>query len=237
MIAVNELSLEELERLSGEESRKFRAHQTWTQVYSLELFRRAIGEHDEDAWTCLYHQFSPLVASWVHHHPHACWLLRQTESVSFVNTAFARFAHAITPDKLAGFKHLAPLLHYIKHCVASVMADAVRAAQARACEETMEGLALEQELLLDDPAETVVSQISAHELWQVIEAALKSEEERLVMQLICVHDLPPREILRQHPQRFTNLGHIYRVKRNVQERLHRDRRVLAFLNERKGHQR
>ena len=53
-------------------------------------------------------------------------------------------------------------------------------------------------------------------------------DERLVLHSLCVTDLPPRELLKEYPEVFPSVEDVYRVKRNVVERLRRSPLVRTW---------
>jgi len=227
---VDGLSVSELARCCAEETGKFLRQSVSNDRYCLELFRRAIVRHDEDAWACLYQQYAPLVLTWVNQHQSATLLLGQDSSSALVNAAFAKFAQALTPAKMGNFETLAAILKYLKMCVHSVIADEVRARQARQYEETLE--AIEQEPAADDPAEYVIAGMSVQSLWQVIQEELNGEDERLLLYLAYVQGMKPAEICAHQRQLFPTVEDVYRIKRNVLERLRRNRRLQAIFHQR-----
>lgn len=226
---VEQLSVNDLARCCAEETNKFLRQSTSNDRFCLELFRRAIVRHDEDAWTCLYQQYAPLVLTWVNQHQSAASLLGQDGGNPLVNTAFAKFAQALTPAKMGNFDSLAAILKYLKMCVHSVIADEVRSRQARQYEETLDSI--EQEPAADDPAEDVVSGLSAQHLWQVIQEELNGEDERLLIYLAYVQGMKPGEISAHNRHYFPSVEDVYRIKRNVLERLRRNRRLQSLLKQ------
>lgn len=226
------LSINELARCCSEETNKFLKQSVSSDRFCLELFRRAITNHDDDAWTCIYQQYAPLVLTWVNQHQSAAPLLGQDGSGPLVNAAFAKFSQALTPAKMGNFDSLAAVLKYLKMCVHSVIADEVRSRQARQYEETLDSI--EHEPATDDPADDVVSNISAQGLWQVIQEELNGEDERVLIYLAYVHGMKPSEISSQHRRLFPSVEDVYRIKRNVLERLRRNRR-LQTLFKHQGH--
>ncbi len=162
-----QLSINELARSCSEETNKFLKQNASDDRFCLELFRRAIVKRDDDAWACIYQQYAPLVLTWVTQHQSAAPVLGQDGSGPLVNAAFAKFSQALTPVKMGNFDSLAAILKYLKMCVHSVVADEVRSRQSRQYEETLE--TIEHEPASDDPADDVVSNISAQGLWQVIQ--------------------------------------------------------------------
>ncbi len=225
-----QLSINELARCCSEETNKFLKQNASNDRFCLELFRRAIVKRDDDAWGCIYQQYAPLVLTWVTQHQSAAPLLGQDGSGPLVNTAFAKFSQALTPAKMGNFDSLAAILKYLKMCVHSVVADEVRARQARQYEETLESI--EHEPASSDPADDVVSNISAQGLWQVIQEELNGEDERILIYLAYVQGMKPSEISSQHRRHFPTVDDVYRIKRNVLERLRRNRRLqLLFRHE------
>ena len=68
-------------------------------------------------------------------------------------------------------------------------------------------------------------------MWGAIGQELQDEPERVVAFLSFTRDLKPAEIFRRHPALYESVADVYRVKRNVIERLRRSPRVRAFLAE------
>ena len=151
----------------------------------------------------------------------------QDGSAPLVNATFAKFAQALTPAKMEHFDSLAAILKYLKMCVHSVVADEVRSRQSRQYEETLE--LIEQEPASDDPADDVVSNISAQGLWQVIQEELNGEDERMLIYLAYIQGMKPSEISSQHRRFFPTVDDVYRIKRNVLERLRRNRRLQMMF--------
>src|SRR5579864_2763869 len=193
------LSINELARCCSEETNKFLKQSVSNDRFCLELFRRAITKRDDDAWICIYQQYSPLVLTWVNQRQSAAPLLGQDGSGPLVNAVFAKFAQALTPAKMDNFDSLAAILKYLKMCVHSVVADEVRSRQSRQYEETLEQM--EHEPASDDPADDVVANISAQSLWQVIQEELNSEDERVLIYLAYIHGMKPSEISRSEERR------------------------------------
>jgi len=129
------------------------------------------------------------------------------------------------------FDSLTAVLKYLKMCVHSVIADKMRSRQARQYEEALESI--EHEPASDDPADDVVSNISAQGLWQVIQEELNGEDERILIYLAYIHGMKPSEISSQHSRLFPSVEDVYRIKRNVLERLRRNRRLqMLFKHQR-----
>jgi|SRR5436305_1515340 len=221
------LSVTDLAQFCTEETNKFLKQIASNDSFCLELFRRAIVDRDDDAWRSIYQQYAPLVLTWVTQHQSATPILGQEGSAPLVNAAFAKFSQALTPAKMENFVSLAAILKYLKLCVHSVVADEVRARQMRQFEDTLEMIT--QEPASDDPAEDVVSNMAAQDLWQIIEEELHGAEERIVIYQAYVQGMKPSEICAQSRQLFPTVDDVYRIKRNVLERLRRSRRLQMLI--------
>jgi DNA-directed RNA polymerase specialized sigma24 family protein len=196
----------------------------------LALFRRAIAERDDQAWSGLYTLYRAVVDSWIARQAPA---LSQEDREALVNETFAKLYRSIGPERIALFPSVRSLLAYLKRCAWSVTADHRRSQQARSREEPLE-FAGQEESVLDDPAEIVATQLAAHELWQILWREATSREERLILQVVCALGKPPRQLQQAYPALFQSVEDIYRIKRNVLERLRRNHRLLAHLTEKSG---
>lgn len=224
-----QLSIAELAHHCSEETTKFLKQSASNDRYCLELFRRAIVRRDDAAWQHIYQQYAPLVLTWVTQHQSAASFLGQEGGSALVNAAFAKFSQALTPIKIDNFDSLASVLKYLKMCVHSVVADEVRSRQARQYEETLD--AIEHEPSGSDPAEDVIAQLSAQRLWIVIQEELNGEEERVLLYLAYVQGMKPSEICERQRHLFPTVDDVYRIKRNVLERLRRNRRLRRLLQQ------
>jgi hypothetical protein len=222
-----QLSVDELARCCAEETNKFLKQSASNDRYCLELFRRAIIKRDDDAWACVYQQYAPLVLTWITQHQSATSLLGQDGTAPLVNGAFAKFSQALTPAKMQNFGTLAAILKYLKMCVHSVVADEVRSRHARQYEETLE--LVEHEPASDDLADDVISSITAQGLWQIIQEELNGEDERILMYLVYVQGMKPGEVSSQYRHIFPTVDDVYRIKRNILERLRRNKRLQTMF--------
>jgi hypothetical protein len=76
---------------------------------------------------------------------------------------------------------------------------------------------------------SVVGQLAGEQLWETVLRELHDETERVVAYLSFARDLKPAEIFERHPRLYESVGDVYRIKRNVVERLRRSPEVRAFL--------
>src|SRR5437870_3497387 len=98
-IDIQRLGLTPLTQRCAEESDRFFRRQPHDPCYCSEMLRRAIVERDPRAWTGVYHQYRPLVASWVRQHTDVATSGEDLDF--FVNLAFERFWQSLTPERYA----------------------------------------------------------------------------------------------------------------------------------------
>lgn len=229
---IEALTTSELAQHIVVETDRFLRQKTSNEAYGRELFRRALTDGDNAAWGYVYQQFSPLVLSWIGQHRGVISLLTNDDADALIQASFAKFWQSLSkPGKMEHFDSLASLLKYLKMTVHSIVTDAVRAQQARHNEETLDLLDGEGEPRTEKtPEDAVMSAVAAHDLWQTIQAEVSSEDERLLLYLTYVQDMQPREICSAHRRRFPTVDDVYRVKRNVLERLRRSQRIKKMLH-------
>jgi len=144
-----------------------------------------------------------------------------------VNRTFDRFWTAVGPERFGDFPTMAALLRYLKLCAHSVLLDEMRARGAARSEELDDRVT--ESVETPDVADVAIGQLAADDLWAVIVAELQDEGEREVAYCCFVLDLKPREVRERHPQLYATMDDVYRIKRNVLDRLRRNARIRAFL--------
>lgn len=188
----------------------------------MELFRRAICDREDAAWSSIVEQYSGTVLAAIRRHSASHQL--HEDDIYWINRAFQRFWGAIGPERFGQFAELPAILGYLKMCAVSVLLDDLRAsrrAQFAPIHETSPECAVEP-----DHGDLVSGRVDAAALWAAVLEALVSDTERLVAQLSFVGGLSPREIFARHSDRFASVEDVYRVKRNVVDRL-RSKRGLS----------
>lgn len=220
-----QLSLVDLAAACQQETSRFQRGQSSRDEFCRELFYRAICLRDHGAWERIVFQYRGVVLAWIRHHP-ASSSAREGDDY-WLNRTFERFWAAVGPDRFDRFPDLASLLKYLKMCVHSVLLDDVRAQGAAQLES-----------LDDAPARSVeapdfdmqaVGQLAGQELWNTIVAELPDEAERLVVYCSFALDLKPSEIYQRYSGRYATVADVYRIKRNVLERLRRSPRIQQFV--------
>jgi hypothetical protein len=104
--------------------------------------------------------------------------------------------------------------------VRSVAADYLRSQRVRQVEDLAADL--NHEVVLADPAAEVMAQQFVGEIWEVIETSV-NEQERLVLQVICMLGWLPR----LYPALFPTIQDVYNTKRKALERLRHNHQLQA----------
>jgi len=225
-MSVRELSLLELARRCREETLRFLRGDDRDDAFCFEIFQRAVVTRDDSAWEAIVSQYRGIVLAYVTQHTAAA-MLRETDDY-WVNRAFQRFWSAVSPDRFGGFPDLPALLKYLKLCVHSVLMDEVRSRRASAAtplDEIPETLPSRT-----DNERTVVGKLAGEQLWHAIIGELQDKAEERVIYLSFARDMKPADIAERHPELFASVADVYRVKRNVIERLRRSATIRGFLS-------
>jgi hypothetical protein len=219
-VAPAHLSLRQLIRACEDETARYRRRASCDGAYGVELFRRAVCERDDHAWAAAVAVYHSLVRAWVRRHP-ARQHLDEADDY-WVTRAFERFWMAIGPDRFATFATIAALLRYVKLCVHSVLHDAMR--------DRGSGLAAVPESIPDvrQPERDVIHRLHTRALIRVIEGEVRDDAERLIVSLCLMQGSKPRDVFARYPELFASVADVYRVKRNLLDRLRRNPAVQAL---------
>jgi len=224
-MGLGELPIGELARRCREETLRFLRGEPREDAFCFEIFQRAVVKRDDDAWEAIVTQYRGIVLAYVGQHTSAA-LVREPDDY-WVNRAFQRFWSAVGPDRFGSFPDLPALLKYLKLCVHSVLLDEVRSRRAGSVTSLDE---VPETAPADSDAErSAVGNLSGQQLWDAIAEELQNEAEEKVVHLSFARDLKPAEIFQRHPHLFASVDDVYRIKRNVLERLRRNANIRAFL--------
>jgi hypothetical protein len=212
----------ELARRCAVEAGRFARGESHEDRYAIELLERAFAG-DPVAYAAFLGQYRWTVLTWVRRH--RAYGIEEDDSY-WVDCTFERFWRTVHKRGLDRFPTLATIVQYLKLCAHSVLMDNARVRQANRCLVPIDVQATQVPAERMD--ESVLGEMVAHDLWQAIERELKTEPEREVAWLSFVAGLTPRQILRQRADLFQTIDDIYRLKRNVLERLRRCETVQAF---------
>ena len=223
-MSLGELSIADLARRCADETLRFVHREPRDDAYCFELFGRAVVQRDDAAWAAIMAQYRGIILAYVGQHSSAS-LLREPDDY-WVNRAFARFWSAVGPDRFGQFPDLPALLKDLKLCVHSVLMDELRTRRAppASLDEVPEATPS-----TSNDEHALIGRLSSEQLWRAILDELQNEAERVVAHLSFTRGLKPGEIYDRHPRLYADVSDVYRVKRNVIERLRRSPEIRAFL--------
>jgi hypothetical protein len=202
------------------EIQAYRRGDASTDVYGVELLRRATIQGDQEAWTWLQHCLSGVVRGWLHRHPSRETAYRLESEENYVAQAFERFWQATTLTQQVEFRTLAAALQYLHASLNGAILDRLRA------------YSRPREVSLPEPGEPGEPEAEGNtdysEVWEILKALLPNEHEQQVAYLLFQCGLKPREIVRFCPQEFRDIREIYRLRRNIMERMLRNTDQLRW---------
>lgn len=208
---LSELSLQTLSCYGLREMRKYHRGEPSDDRYSLELFRRAVVLQESEAWAALQTLFSEHIHSWFVRHAYRDTALRyEPVEQTYIDDTFRRFWQSVSDQRLM-FSSLAGAIRYLHMCLNCAVMDVLRA-YARPREEPLPDDGSPGELIVEDT-------YHEEELWEVLKGLLCDEREQRIAYLLFHCNLKPREIMRYAPGEFSGETEIYRIKRNIMDRL------------------
>ncbi len=226
---LSKLNISSLAHLCRQATDRYFQHEAYDDSFCLELFRRAITEKDETAWTVIIGQYENLVLSWVQRH-HS-YPITDENAEYFVNRAFDSFWSAFSrnPHKFSKFESLKALLQYLKLCSHSaVQAHVERSMPPRhIIHSEIPTEALAEPI---DSISSVDDSMVAGIVWQYVLAALNTNQERVIAEEFLLYDMKPQRIFDGHNDLFTSVDQVRRVKGNLMTRLRRNRQLMAIVN-------
>ncbi len=210
-----DMSLSALADRCMREINNYRHGESCDDQYCLELFRRAMLERDESVWALLVERFDEYMMGLFRRHVRREAASRLDSPENYVARAFERFWLAAVHNQQLQFTTIAAALCYLRSCLNGAIVDTLRA-YSRAKEMAMPDPGLPDEPAAEDEEE------EGKGLWEVIQEMIPNERERHLAFLLFHCNLKPRDIVRRFPQEFKDAREIYRLRRNIYERLLRD---------------
>lgn len=211
--ALSDLSLATLMEYCIRELQKYRKGEPSDDGYCLEILHRAVVSRDNEAWATLQRLFNDHVRFWLARHAYREAALRHEIEQNYIDDAFRRFWQAVSDQRLT-FTSLAGALRYLRLCLHCAIMDTLRTF-AHSNIESMPDQGHPEEPQVED-------RYHESELWETIRSILPGERERRVAYLHFHCNLKPREIIRYCPGEFRSEEEIYRLKRNIMERILRN---------------
>jgi hypothetical protein len=216
----NALSIPQLAAQCMKEVDNYHRGEPYTDVYGVELLRRATMFGDSEAWTWMQHCFGGLVLGWLRRHPYRETACRLENEENYVAQTFERFWQATALTQKVAFNTLASALRYLHLSLNGAILDSLRA-NVRS-----------REVPLPEPGEPGEPHIedvtSGSEVWEIIQTMLPDKREQRLAYLLFYCGLKAREIVSFLPHEWSDVREIYRMRRSILERLLRNADQLRW---------
>jgi len=212
-------SIDNLIKQCQEQTALYSKGKSYDPTACYEIWRRAIVERDNEAWTALMEQYSGVVRNWLRQRLGGTAWLYYEEGV-LINGVFANMYRFLTPEKFDRYTSLPAIMQYLKMCAGTAAVNLLRDMQAHQLDISLETTIFPQEnaeMTLDsqlsDSAvleDEVLERLGRAEFWQMVWRRLSDPVDRKLIWLRYVHDMSPREIVREYPQDFPEVTEVYR---------------------------
>ena len=209
------MSLSELTSRCMSEIQKYNQREPHNDQCCLEIFRRALLQQDSQAWSVLMERFHSIVLSWVRRHPQSQAVRDIDSEENYVALTFERFWRVTVRNKTLEFNTLAGALVFLRACVNSVIIDTLRSQKEISIPENFERVAPEPD--------------ESNQRWEVIKGFIPNAREQRLAYLLYYCGLKPRQIVQFLPQEFNDVHEIFRLTRNIIDRLRRNKDRLRWL--------
>lgn len=159
-----------------------------------------------------------VVRGWLRRHPSREVAARLDSEETYVALAFERFWQATVQQQIV-FRTLSGALAYLRASLHGAILDTLRTSSRP------------REVSLAEPGEAgepyVEDRTDSNQVWEVLQSMLPNAREQRLAYLLYHCGLLPREIVRFCPQEWNDVQEIYRLYRNILERLLRNANQLA----------
>jgi hypothetical protein len=214
-----EMSLAALAECSARELGKYRRKEPSNDRYCLEIFRRAVILGENEAWGVLRQLLGESMRQWLGRNPYREAALRHEVERTHMDDAFSRFWKAVSDQKMQ-FDTLAGALKYLHLCLSSAVLDTLRT-YSRPHEEALPDYGHPDEPLVEDS-------YAEGELWDIIKSVLPNQREQRLAELLFFCNLKPRQVVALCPSEFQDENEIYRLKRNIVDRIMRNKDKIKW---------
>ncbi len=223
--ALSQMKPAKLASLCIDELKQRHSNEATHDLYCVELLRRAVIGQTDQAWSLLQQCFSETIRAWIHSHPNRDVALLYDLEENLVAQTFTRFWYAMHEQHVE-FTKLSAALCYFRATLNGIMIDTMRSHLRMQLRE----ISLPEPGCSTEPmAEELIDE---QNLWKCIESLLVAKRERRLAYLLYFCGLKPREIIIHCAQEFDDIKEIYRLNRNIVERLRRNKQRLRHALDR-----
>lgn len=244
MIDLRSLALEQLiQRCHTTTVQYLRTHDAGgDSSYCLELFRRALQDHDESAWAFIYttysteeflgeHYILKWVRSWLHGR-HGAMIRSAFTEEEIVHEVWLRFAHS-DAARAFSFETMSQLMSYLRRLINNFMMDVARRRAPHFIESSTDEEAAHLEQVIravpdrSNDFDSIISEGESMEemLREIGGQLIANDREWLVFRGYFLERLPPRKLYSLHPGLFA-AGEVEVIRTRLVRRLRKSPFVL-----------
>src|SRR2546421_8419659 len=123
--ALSQMNLSLLADRCSDAMKLHRRKESYDDRYCLEIFRRAIIQHVDQAWSVLQQRFGESVRIWLHSHASKDVALLRDSEENYIAQTFSRFWYAVRDQHLE-FATLHSALSYLHATLNGILTDTLR---------------------------------------------------------------------------------------------------------------
>jgi DNA-directed RNA polymerase specialized sigma24 family protein len=186
------------------------------------MIRMAVVERNDQCWEAMVDIYRDHVHGWCRRAG-----AHDDDLDGLATDTWERFWRSYTPEKLAGAgQSTAAVLTYLRMCAYSVVLDEARrrGRQTQLVESSQDTAGA-----ADMPRGGLVEAADAPAFWALVDGFLRDDRERLVVRLTYANDLRPAEIQQLHPELFPSVTDVYKISRNLLDRMRRSPALSRWL--------
>ena len=205
------MKLSVLVKKCREQTRLYLKKKKHIMEYCLEIFRRAFKLQCDESLKSIYNTYRPLVSWWVKSHPYTGMLDLPYDNV--VLDIISQFVISLRRKTEFYMNSMAEIMSYWKKCAHSVIMKEVRKKQR--LEVCIDDINIEGN---ENPMD---ERLFSEQLWDHIKKLLDNEDDLLLLRLLYVQNLKPRQIVKHYKDKWSDTNEIrvqqQKIKRHLKK--------------------
>jgi DNA-directed RNA polymerase specialized sigma24 family protein len=212
------LTLDVITQRCEEETENYRRKLAVDTRYCFELFRRALEDQVQDAYTSVFRIYQPQCARWVLGFAGFADT-NEPSPDGFVSEAFARLFQELRGENFKQFPKLESVLAYLKRCVVTAILQQLRQRKAAQLEdEAGENIEV-----------TFESTVESEQIWERIRLLLPDPSDQALVDYRFRQGLMPAAIAGLHPERWASARQVSVALQRVVRTLRGDAELRSRL--------
>ena len=182
-------------------------------LFCIELFRRAIVEHDQASWYTLYKIYLPMMMSWIKSDS----LPTSVERADIVQAGIMKFSTTYGTERLEKATGLGDILAYLKKCILREFLQLMRKLPRDIKEVELDDEQSEMTVSYDYNAPLAIADI-----WSIIVDECNDEQELFVADAKLHKEMKPIEMVAKSNGLIQDVDEVNKVWKRLYSRLKRN---------------